>query len=223
MVVVLEDTESRTGPTSCTERRSIHGVHQPRIQVPIHTGAVESQPFKVAARVGPIEGRDQALRTEQQLLPSDAKPHRFVISLQNLQINEGVLQVPAVLVDPGHRQIVAVDRGVDHLDIDAHPVGVLEVHVVAPAEQVIGRVTSRTEWGAETVPLVHVPMTEFATNGDLRVLGDVPWQDAVEWDVLQVFAEQFCVRCLLVAEVVVKEHRLPRLWRWRWLGSGRSR
>ncbi len=113
----------------------------------------------------PVEGGDQPLIAVQQLLPPHAHVPRAFVPLHELSVEEEVLQVPAVLVDPRDGEFVLEDRRVDHLDVRPELRREAVIDVVAPAPQVVVGMAGAA--GTETVALVHVAVAQFAPNESL--------------------------------------------------------
>src|SRR5438552_1401698 len=108
-----------------------------RGQDPVIVGPEAAHALEGTARVGPVEGGDEALRTEHQLLPADAEVSVAAVEIADLQVEEQVLEIEAILIDAQGRQVLTGGAGADDLGIDAEDVLVPEVAENADAEEVV--------------------------------------------------------------------------------------
>jgi hypothetical protein len=130
-----------------------------------------------AAGVAPVQGSDQPLRAEQQLLPADAQVHWGAVGrLKQLDVHEQVEQVGVVPVGDCRRQVLVERLGTDELGVEEEGVLVPQVAEDAQARQVEVVVLA----GQAAVLLVGVPLAELAAGGEQPLVAEVDTVQAVE-------------------------------------------
>src|SRR3990172_3565001 len=131
--------------------------------VPHRPFAEKLEALEVPAGVPPVERREEPLVSVQQLLATVAEENRLIAKLPHLQVEEIVLQIPAVDVDARDRQVFVEDRRVDHFHVDAETLREPRVDVVPPAPQVVGRAPGSA--GTQPVVFIHVSVAQLASKG----------------------------------------------------------
>ena len=130
------------------------------------------------------------------------------IGFKDLQIKEGVLQIPAILIDLLNGKIFAEAVGVKPLDIEPQVVSHLQVSVMAPAPQVVA-VLPRAS-GLQPVVLIHEAITQLAPGREHHV-----GVEEVELHPLELFPENVIrPRLSLVGKVIIEEDRFEGTGGW---------
>ena len=111
------------------------------------------------------------LGTVLQELPTDAASQLAFTDFCQLSVQVVLQQVGSVLIDAGDRQVFVEDRCVDRLHVAGDGVAVLEFHERCDPPQVVRAVTRPA--GTQTIALVHVAMSQFATDGRTQTVADL--------------------------------------------------
>ena len=84
---------------SFDSRRGVDGIDREEVELVSVAVVHVAEAFEVPPRVGPVQRRGQSLPTEEQLLPTVSQSVLAEIGFQEREIDEGVLDVPAIHID----------------------------------------------------------------------------------------------------------------------------
>src|SRR5207253_4170037 len=94
-------------------------------------------PLEGAARVGPIQRRDESLRAIQKFLAADAQIRRDAEAVQHFEVGEEVEEIGRVAVDYPRRKLVVERMRLDELDVKAQPIAIPNIAIDPRADQMV--------------------------------------------------------------------------------------
>ena len=186
------------------------GRTQNRVDVPILTFPHQFPALERPAGVGPIQGRNQPLRTVQQFLPADASRELAAprLRVEDDEIQEQVLHLGAVLFNQARCVVLVIAHGIEHFAIEPHAAAKLSVDVQpSPVQKeiVVGAGQPqpiRDRRRVANASLGHLSQTVLSADVDNRPVGKAhPFEVFTQMPVAVAGVAE-------IGEIVVVEHVL---------------
>ena len=172
------------------------GVDVPFAALPEDLGAVEG-----AARVGPVERRDEPLLTVEQFLPAYAAPKLSIFSVQESGVGKEIQQIAAVLFDEAGLDVFVVADRVQPFDVEAEAFVAMKVGIQPSAMQEEGVVEPREAQPSHVVLTLEAQAILPADVQD-GIIADLHPLELISQGVAAVAG------IVEIAEVVGEEHAL---------------
>ncbi len=169
----------QVGRIQCLDA-SPHGPSPKRVDVPIFAFPDQFPAFERAAGVGPIQRRNQPLRTVRQFLPADPRGQLATpgFRVEHDEVQEQILHLRAVLFDQPRCVVLEVARGIEHFAVEPHATPQFGIDIQpSPVQQEIivgaGQAQSvRDRLGGADTSLGHLPQTVLPADVDDRPVGE---------------------------------------------------